>query len=92
MAIYVDDLQPTPKFRQGYYCHLMTDGDLKELHQFAISLGLKPAWFQRHIFHPHYDLLGSAMRDKAIKAGAIPVSSKEQIKKCSRLFTERETP
>ncbi len=49
MGVYVDPLQPTrrsSKWRYDYACHLIAD-DEGELHDFAISLGLRRAWFQK---------------------------------------------
>jgi len=60
--------------------HLVADS-LEELHNFAISIGLK-----RHFFegvkkgHPHYDLTNKIILDKALSAGASIVSSKEIVK------------
>lgn len=69
--IYVDDM------RDGW-CHMITDGDIEELHTFAKSLGLKRSWFQITI-NPHYDLKGFSKREEAIKKGAKPVTSREMI-------------
>ncbi|HUS50347.1 MAG TPA: DUF4031 domain-containing protein [Candidatus Paceibacterota bacterium] len=60
--------------------HLVADS-LEELHNFAISIGLK-----RHFFegvkkgHPHYDLTNNAILDKALSAGASIIGSKEIVK------------
>jgi hypothetical protein len=59
--------------------HLVADS-LEELHNCAISIGLK-----RHFFegvakgHPHYDLTNKAILEKALSAGASIVSSKEIV-------------
>lgn len=37
---------PNAHWRWETVCHMWTDGDLEELHEFAESLGLKRAWFQ----------------------------------------------
>ncbi|MFW5962575.1 MAG: DUF4031 domain-containing protein [bacterium] len=58
--------------------HLITDGEIEELHKFAQKIGLKREWFQNKK-KPHYDLFGGK-RQKAVKAGAIVVSSREIIK------------
>ena len=61
--------------------HMVTDGDIKELHEFAESIGLK-----RHFFHgvrkghPHYDLTNAKIRRKAMMAGAKLVSSRDIVK------------
>ena len=49
--------------------HLITDGDLEELHSFARLLGLKREWFQDKR-HPHYDLFGP-LAQRALKLGAL---------------------
>jgi hypothetical protein len=69
--IYVDDM------RDGW-CHMVTDGDIEELHTFAQGIGLKRSWFQI-TNNPHYDLKGFAKREEAIKNGAKPVTSREMI-------------
>lgn len=77
--IYVDPaIYP---FRGIYYCHMMTDGPIEELHQFADKIGLKRSWFQDKSGHPHYDLAPSK-RATAIDYGAKSVTSREMIKKC----------
>ena len=80
MAVYVDELQVWPNawgpFRAGS-CHLAAD-TLEELHEFAARLGMKREWFQDHKKHPHYDLVKSR-RDRAIRLGAKPVSSREIV-------------
>lgn len=56
--------------------HLVAD-TLKELHEFAESIGLKRCWFHGlRKNHPHYDLHGD-FSDIVIKNGAIVISSKE---------------
>lgn len=62
MAIYVDDEQIP--WRGKLWCHLVADS-LAELHEFAISIGLKRAWFQAKSVYPHYDVTVS-MRGPSI--------------------------
>ena len=57
--------------------HLIADS-IDELHEFAKEIGLKREWFQDNEKHPHYDIWG-VMVKRAIKKGAIVVSSKEII-------------
>lgn len=56
------------------WCHMASDLSFAELHAFAKRLGLKRSWFDGD----HYDLQ-PAMRQKAVAAGAISVSSKELL-------------
>lgn len=70
MAIYTDGT------------HLMDDGDINELHDFAINkLGFKRSWFQDNSppQHPHYDLTTASARRRAIAAGAILVTDIKQF-------------
>jgi hypothetical protein len=66
--------------------HLITDGSIDELHEFAQRIGLKREWFQNHNRHPHYDLMGSK-KEAALKAGAKVVPSREIV----RILNERRT-
>ena len=78
--IMVDELKdylPAPGRMAGRWCHLTTDGDLEDLHEFAQSIGLKREWFQEHPRVPHYDLRPSK-RERALEAGAVFVSAREQ--------------
>lgn len=86
MTIYVDELQTyTNKGRlNGQWCHLMTDGDIAELHVMALHLGLRQ-YFQSNPSHPHYDLRPSK-RAAAIQAGAVEVSATEMVNRCSVLL------
>ncbi len=84
MTVYVDELvlYEAPAFKfTGYWCHLMTDGPVDELHNFADKIGLKLAWFQDKPRLPHYDLTRNKRRE-AIRAGAVPVSAIEMIRRC----------
>lgn len=91
MAIYVDPLRtyPTsmipPKVLKKYgrqWCHMMTDGTSDELHTFARRLGLQQSWVQKDGKpDEHYDLT-PAKRKQAIALGAIPVSGREQVRRC----------
>ena len=63
--------------------HLVTDGDIGELHTFARKIGLKKKWFQ-DTRHPHYDLTTVKMTMKAILAGAKHVPPRELINHVAR--------
>lgn len=64
--------------RNGW-CHMVGD-TIPNLHSFADSIGLKRCWFQnkKNKNQPHYDVKGD-MIEKAIKAGAIQVNSRDII-------------
>lgn len=83
MAVYVDDLRDYRAFMgrglPGLWCHLVTDGDLEELHAFARLLGIQPRRFQDHPRHPHYDLM-PASRALAVALGAVEVSTSQMYK------------
>ena len=79
MTVYVDQLTQHGKIK---WSHLMTDGDISELHAMADRIGLKRAWFQCHNpRYPHYDVQ-PRLRALAIKHGAVEVESEELIKRC----------
>lgn len=78
MTIYVDELRDYRDLMgrgiPGLWCHMVTDGSLEELHDFAHLLGLSPRRFQDHPRHPHYDLMPSS-RALAVALGAQPVTT-----------------
>ncbi len=78
MAVYVDELRNYHDLMgrglPGLWCHMVTDGSLDELHEFAMRLGIHPRRFQNHPRHPHYDLMASS-RALAVALGAVEVST-----------------
>lgn len=80
MTVYVDDFRvPATVGRiSGRWSHLVTDGDLEELHEFAQSIGLRRSWFQGPPRHrrPHYDVT-EGKRQQAIRAGATAITWRE---------------
>ena len=48
----MDDLK---RHRSGWWCHMVSDRSVEELHAFASEMGLRRGWFQGGR-HPHYDL------------------------------------
>lgn len=85
MAVYVDMLIDYG-WRLGPSCH-MTATTEKELHEFAISIGLKRSWCDRKTPELiHYDLIKSK-RDLAISKGAI-VLNRAQM--CARIEAKME--
>ena len=81
-VILVDLLR---KYPSGYWCHMVTDSSLQELHNFAGRLGLCRERFQEHGRLPHYDLRPET-REKALALGAEAVSSKELFKRGRQAF------
>lgn len=84
MTILVDDLTDYPETMVGSkakkhgtrWCHMVSDASLDELHTFAARIGLRLEWGQRG----HYDLT-PGMREKAVRAGAEEVSSRDLVKR-----------
>ena len=85
MTVHVDELRLVAPYRAGSwfwpeYCHMVSD-DLKELHLFARSIGLRKEWFQEHPkpWRSHYDLTPNK-RAHAVRKGAIETPAKEWIR------------
>ncbi|MHB0928315.1 MAG: DUF4031 domain-containing protein [Candidatus Nanopelagicales bacterium] len=57
-----------------YWCHLVSDHSLQELHDFARQLGIPEHGFGGD----HYDL-PDMMRDVALRLGAVAVESRELV-------------
>lgn len=49
---------------------------MDELHTFAARIGIKREWFQDKGSTAHYDLM-TAMRSKAVQAGAVEISKQQ---------------
>ena len=68
--------------------HLVSDKDEEELHEFAANkLNMQRRWFQTEsesLKYPHYSLMSQYMIKKALREGAVQVSSQELIKKYAR--------
>lgn len=99
MAIYVDgaNIQAdvynpgSGRTHRSKWCHLFSDQiDTTELHEFALRIGLKRAWFQegwiklsslpdrRDPAHDHYDVTVSK-RKAAVSAGAVEVDMYQAV-------------
>jgi hypothetical protein len=86
MSIYVDKLftypteniAPRAKRYGRRWCHLVTDGDIEELHAFAEHIGCHRSWFQKHPRMSHYDLTPT-MRARAVAAGATEVQTLQSL-------------
>ena len=89
MPIYVDELRDYELLIgariPGLWCHMVTDGDLEELHEFAMQIGLNRRRFQNHPRHPHYDLMASS-RALAVACGAIEVTTRQMYRIVTRRF------
>ncbi len=85
VTVYVDELRVTartPKWPFTMSAHLLAD-DVADLHEFALRLGLKRAWFQSGST-PHYDL--TASRHKlALELGATRLDKYELVALIRRL-------
>lgn len=79
--IYIDK----PKFykKNGWFSHMMTDGDLDELHSFANLIGVKRHFFENKQRHYHYDV-PLCYFNTAIDNGVIQVNSKDLIRICKK--------
>lgn len=87
MSVYVDPLIDygikLPGLSSTKACHMATDGNLEELHQFANSIGLKREWFQGEASIPHYDLTPNK-RWLAVKQGAVELAWRDFLVRCKR--------
>lgn len=72
MPVLVDDARWP--WRDTYWCHLVSDSNLNELHEFASHLGCRRLGFQGD----HYDI-DVITRELAIDLGATPVTSRELL-------------
>ena len=74
MAILVDDA--IWSWRGRRWAHLVSDASTAELRAFADALGIDRRLFQGD----HYDV-PTELREAAVAAGAIPVSSRELVRR-----------
>lgn len=74
MTVLVDPAS-WPKYGR-LWCHLVSDESYEELHAFAASAGLPPRGFHRD----HYDV-PAERRDAMMRAGAVPVTSRELVRR-----------
>lgn len=72
MTVYVDEA--AYKYGRMVMCHMLADTPA-ELAAMARAIEVRPCWFQHKASAPHFDICKSK-RDRAIKAGAIPVDRK----------------
>ncbi|MFJ4711527.1 DUF4031 domain-containing protein [Streptomyces sp. NPDC088785] len=74
MTLYIDP--PTWPGHGRLWSHLVSDETFDELHLFARGLGVPERAFERD----HYDLPAHRYAD-AVRAGAVPVGSKELVRR-----------
>jgi Protein of unknown function (DUF4031) len=67
---------PLWHWRGRRWAHLVSDESYDELHAMADALGIERRWFQGD----HYDV-PEDYRDRAIELGAVPVTSRELIRR-----------
>jgi hypothetical protein len=86
MAVYVDRLTDYG-WRHGRSCHLIADS-IDELIEFAVSIGLRPEWYQPKS-SPHFDLTVDG-RAAAVANGAIELDNRAFVKKLRELRAKRQ--
>ena len=74
MAVLVDEARWPWRGRR--WAHLVSDSDYDELHELAQSIGLRRIGFQGD----HYDV-DETDRARALAAGAVPVNSRELVRR-----------
>lgn len=82
--IYVDPMMltsPTKDWPYSHSCHMVTDGQIDELHAFAGRLRLKREWFQgqhKNRRYWHYDLT-EGKRAQAVRMGAKEITHQQLV-------------
>ncbi|MDD5649698.1 MAG: DUF4031 domain-containing protein [Candidatus Nanoarchaeia archaeon] len=82
LAVYSNDQLSDINKRYDLFTkwsHLFSDNDEKELHDFALKLGLKKEWFKNIKNFPHYDIVESK-RKLAIQLGAREINLRVYLK------------
>ena len=87
MPVYVDRLVDYG-WRHGPSCHLIADS-IDELIDFAVSIGLRPEWFQPKST-PHFDLTDE-LRAAAVSHGAIELENRAFVAKVRDLRAKRKS-
>jgi hypothetical protein len=77
--ILVDE---TRHHHSGWWCHMVSDRSVEELHAFAFEIGLRRRWFQDGP-RPHYDLRPSKRR-LAVAKGAKEVNTRVIVRRMAR--------
>lgn len=86
MTTYVDDAAIMWRSKPRYH---LTATSIKELHEFAASVGIRPCWFHRGSRYPHYDIT-APQRDAALAVGAI-ASTSRQVMEIAKLLRPIKT-
>src|SRR5689334_8717150 len=86
MPVLVDPLRAYPDagLAVDHWCHMAVDGGWEELHAFAAALGIPRGRFQGD----HYDL-PPWVRERAVAAGALEVSTPELLRRMAGPRGER---
>ncbi len=74
MTVYIDP--PQVPYRGRLWSHLASDASYDELHRFAAGCGIPPGGFDAD----HYDVPAEHYAG-AVAAGAVPVSSRELVRR-----------
>ncbi len=78
MTVYVDD--PVHPFGRMLMCHCIAD-TREELLAMMTLIGVQHKWIQhKDHWHEHFDI-SKGKRDQAIRNGAVPLSSKDLVRK-----------
>ena len=79
MACYVDDMR-APLGRMQM-CHMIADSH-EELCAMAMQIGVARRWLQHEgTYQEHFDL-SISRRERAVRAGAIEITTRELARKC----------
>ncbi|GGR50546.1 DUF4031 domain-containing protein [Streptomyces roseolus] len=82
MTLYIDP--PTWPGHGRMWSHLVSDASFEELHAFAAALGAPARGYDRD----HYDI-PSDWYDRTVAAGAVPVGSKELLRRLTEAGLRR---
>jgi hypothetical protein len=76
VAVLVDPLREYPDagLPWTHWCHMVSDVDFEELHEFAAQLGIPRRRFQGD----HYDL-HAELRERAVELGAVEVGTGDLV-------------
>ena len=91
--MYIDTLATfAPVHGHTAWAHMGTDDrspqGLDALHTFARRLGLKRAWFQDKILHPHFDIT-PCKQAASLQLGAVQVDRNAYVMRCAPGFWQQ---